>query len=357
VVGINKYSGKGYDNKGNMKNGNLVSIIIPNFNSSKTISKCLDAIFSSDYKNFEIIIVDDKSTDNCLETIKNYPVRLIKNKKNLGAAYSRNAGAKSAKGEILVFIDSDVVVKKDTLGRILDDFKKMPYIGAVQTIYSHKCRFKNPSSQYKAMYNHYSFSCNKSKFIPTIASYCSAVKKKVFDKIGGFDANMIKSYSEDDEFGYRLVAHNYKIYFDKSIEVEHLAYFSMKKTLKRDFKMGKDAIKTLLRNKNKEFVNLANKKQFATNINLNVILSILLSLPLMLSLIILMFYPNAYSFVFFLLLNIMMVIINLKFLFFILSKKNVFYMATGYFIHLLSMMFVALGIIFGIFEFALGRRY
>lgn len=275
----------------------------------------------------------------------------------MGAAYSRNIGVESARGNTLVFIDSDVIINKDTLSRIVKDFKKIPDISAVQTIYSPKCRFRNPSSQYKAMYNHYSFLSNKSKFIPTIASYCSAVKKKVFDKLKGFDIKMIKSFSEDDEFGYRLVANNHKIYFDKSIEVEHLAYFSLKKTLKRDFRMGKDAVKTLLRNKNREIVNLTTKKQFATNIDLSVILSILFSLPLALGLLILALYPNTYSLTIFLLLNMIMISINLKFLSFILSKKNWFYTVTSYFIHSSSMMFASLGIIFGIFEFVIGRKY
>ena len=80
------------------------SIIIPSFNSSKTIGECLNAATKIDYKNYEVVVVDDASQDNSVEIIKRFPCKLIKLKKNLGAAEARNIGAKVAKGNILLFL-------------------------------------------------------------------------------------------------------------------------------------------------------------------------------------------------------------------------------------------------------------
>ena len=96
----------------------MISVIIPNRNGEATLSKCLDAVFSSDYKNFEVIVVDDGSDDGSVEIAEKYPVRLLKFGEHRGVSEARNRGAEIAKGEILLFIDSDCLVRKDTLKKV-----------------------------------------------------------------------------------------------------------------------------------------------------------------------------------------------------------------------------------------------
>lgn len=78
----------------------LISVIIPNYNGSSTIGKCLKSAFSSKYDNFEVLAVDDCSTDNSAEIIKSFPCRLIALDKNSGASKARNTGAYNSSGEI-----------------------------------------------------------------------------------------------------------------------------------------------------------------------------------------------------------------------------------------------------------------
>lgn len=78
----------------------LISVIIPNYNGSSTIGKCLESAFSSKYDNFEVLAVDDCSTDNSVEIIKSFPCRLIALDKNSGASKARNTGAYKSSGEI-----------------------------------------------------------------------------------------------------------------------------------------------------------------------------------------------------------------------------------------------------------------
>ena len=96
----------------------LVSIVIANYNKEKYIKKCIDSVLNQTYKNYEIIIVDDASTDRCvsiIKKIKNDKIKLIINKKNMGIAYSRNRGIKLAKGKYLCFLDSDDYWDKNKL--------------------------------------------------------------------------------------------------------------------------------------------------------------------------------------------------------------------------------------------------
>ena len=87
-----------------------VSVIIPIYNSSKHIKECLESVVNQTYKNIEIIVVDDKSTDNSVEIVKNIKddrIKIIAQKQNIGAAMTRNRGIDEALGEYICFLDSD----------------------------------------------------------------------------------------------------------------------------------------------------------------------------------------------------------------------------------------------------------
>jgi len=89
---------------------NLVSIITPSFNSSKFIEECIDSVLSQTYDNWELLIVDDCSSDNSCNLIKNYNdsrIVLIELEKNVGASEARNIIIRKTKGKYIAFLDSD----------------------------------------------------------------------------------------------------------------------------------------------------------------------------------------------------------------------------------------------------------
>lgn len=91
---------------------NLVSIITPSYNSAKFIGKTIDSVISQTYKNWEMIIIDDCSTDSSAEFIKTYEekdsrIKLVQLKENSGAAVARNIGIQLAQGRFIAFLDSD----------------------------------------------------------------------------------------------------------------------------------------------------------------------------------------------------------------------------------------------------------
>ena len=85
-----------------------VSVVIPTYNSSQFIVETLESVFAQTYKDYEIIVVDDGSTDNTKEVLQPYTSRIkYIYKENGGPASARNVGIKSAQGEYIAFLDSD----------------------------------------------------------------------------------------------------------------------------------------------------------------------------------------------------------------------------------------------------------
>ena len=104
----------------------LISIIINTYNSEKYIKKCLDSIVNQTYKNLEILIINDGSTDNTLSICESYNDKRIRiiNQKNKGISLSRNVGIDNFKGEYVFFVDSDDYIEPDTIEYLYNLCKK-----------------------------------------------------------------------------------------------------------------------------------------------------------------------------------------------------------------------------------------
>lgn len=104
----------------------LVSVIITTFNRSNLLPRAVNSVLKQTYQNLEIIIVDDCSTDNTLQVIKNFSderIKYIKNNKNLGLAASRNIGIKASKGEYISFLDDDDELLPNKVAEQIELFK------------------------------------------------------------------------------------------------------------------------------------------------------------------------------------------------------------------------------------------
>lgn len=107
-----------------------VSVIVPVYNSSKYLKECITSIINQSYKNIEIIVVDDKSSDSSLDiinSIKDKRIKVIKLKKNMGVSNARNEGVKKASGDYICFIDSDDYWYKDKLKKQVDFMEENDY--------------------------------------------------------------------------------------------------------------------------------------------------------------------------------------------------------------------------------------
>lgn len=109
-----------------MENG-LVSVIMPSWNTGKFIAESIQSVINQTYKNWELIIVDDCSTDNTDEIVGKFTdirIKYLKNEKNSGAALTRNRALREAKGEWIAFLDSDDLWKPEKLEHQLKFMKK-----------------------------------------------------------------------------------------------------------------------------------------------------------------------------------------------------------------------------------------
>ena len=109
----------------------LVSIIMPSFNTGKYITETIESVLAQSYKNWELIIVDDCSSDNTDEIVSTYlsddRIHYLKNEKNSGAAFSRNTALREAKGKWIAFLDSDDLWMPEKLEKQLSFMKSNGY--------------------------------------------------------------------------------------------------------------------------------------------------------------------------------------------------------------------------------------
>ena len=187
-----------------------ISIIIPVYNASRTLKECLEAIFYSNLKNFEVIVVSDNSSDNCVEIAMEFQCKIIELAQNRGPGFARNEGAKTSEGEILLFLDSDVIIDREALNSVSDKFSDNE-VNVIQGIYSHKPTYKSLATQYQMSYNCYYIWPENKKYASTLSTCCFAIRKKIFSELKGFNTNIRRASCEDEEFGYFLIDRGYKI--------------------------------------------------------------------------------------------------------------------------------------------------
>lgn len=154
-----------------------ISVIIPVYNSAATINQCLKSVFNQTFKNFEVIVVNDGSTDNFLSVIRRWESRIkLFNQKNQGAPKARNFGFNQSRGGEVIFCDADVVMKPGML-QIMDETLIKNRLAAY--VYS---SFKFGWKEFKL----WPFDAQKLKKMPSIHT-TSLIKREYFP---GFDENL-----------------------------------------------------------------------------------------------------------------------------------------------------------------------
>ena len=116
----------------------MIAVVIPVYNAGYCIERCLENLYSSDYNNFEVLVVDDCSIDDTVERASRFECRIVHQPHNQGAAAARNRGSREARGEILFFLDADVFIRTDTLRIIVEDLVAKDLASAVIGVYAQR---------------------------------------------------------------------------------------------------------------------------------------------------------------------------------------------------------------------------
>lgn len=226
----------------------FLSIIIPSFNTQATIDKTLSSVFSNSFKKaFEVIVVDDASTDNTLKIIRKYNVRVLKNKINSGPAYSRNVGAQKSRGRLLLFLDSDVVLRRNTIRNLVSHYEKVKRGGkecVCGCYFEKKPVNKGFGPELNALHYYYLLEKNIALYSSSgilsdnvFPSFCGLISKKVFFNLGGFNEKYKIAGGEEHDLGFRLQIKQIPIYILLNSPVSH-HFRPLLKMIKVHFKRG-----------------------------------------------------------------------------------------------------------------------
>jgi len=210
-----------------------VSVVIPTFNKLNFTKKCLNSIFKYTPKFLaEIIVVDNGSTDGTTTYLKGLKgIKRILNTENLGFAKACNIGAKASKGDYILFLNNDTEVQKGWLEPMIETIESSDDIAIVGS----KLLFPSSTIQHAGVvitkdliptHIHYNVSSekpfvNKKREFQAVTAACLLIKKKDFEKVGGFDEEYINGY-EDVDLCLKIKELNKKIVYDpRSVVIHH----------------------------------------------------------------------------------------------------------------------------------------
>ena len=192
----------------------LVSIINVNYNGKNYLEKCLESLTKVKYSNLEIIIVDNNSTDESIEFVKNqYPsIIIIKLDKNHGFAEPNNIGVKNARGDFLLFLNNDTIVTPNFIDEMVNVACNDTQIAICQSLLLLPNGDVDSSGDFidklGVAYNS-KMRVEKVKEIFSARGASMLVRRNVFEKLGGFDKKFFVSF-EDVDFGWRSWILGYK---------------------------------------------------------------------------------------------------------------------------------------------------
>jgi glycosyltransferase involved in cell wall biosynthesis len=214
-----------------------ISVIVPVYNGGEDLKACLAAIAASQSAPFELLVVDDGSTDDSIVIAESYGARIAHSGGvRQGPAKARNAGAAVAHGDVLFFLDADVCPHPDAITRVREAFVRSPDLAAVIGAYDENPFHPGFFSQYKNL-QHCFVHRQGRRAASTFWTGCGAIRRDVFLALGGFDAVTYPRPSiEDIELGYRMIAQGYRIELDPAIQVQHRKHWTFAGMVRTDFR-------------------------------------------------------------------------------------------------------------------------
>jgi glycosyltransferase involved in cell wall biosynthesis len=210
-----------------------VTIVIPAYNSEKTITGVIESCLNQTVKS-EVIVVDDGSDDSTAEIVKGYPVRYIY-QENAGPAKARNTGWENATGEIILFTDSDCTPDKDWVRKMME-YHSRDNIYVVGGSYD----ITNPESLLARCIHQEILERHRkmSGEVDYLGSYNLSYRRKVLEEVGGFNEEFRSASGEDNDLSYRVRKNGYKLIFDPEIKVAHHHQTKYLMYLKEQFRHG-----------------------------------------------------------------------------------------------------------------------
>jgi GT2 family glycosyltransferase len=212
-----------------------ISVVMPVYNAERLLGECLAALRASTFRDYEILVVDDSSTDGSRAIAAAHGCRVIPSGGRLGPAGARNKGVEQARGDIIFFVDSDVVVRPDTMTRLLTAFDADPGLAGAIAVQSPTMRFRNLCSVYKNLWMYYTYVRRAGQDVPLFYTTAAGIRRQAFIDSGGFDLNYTNPNVEDTDYGQKLASQGFRVQVLPDLEVEHVKGYDLAGLLRVDF--------------------------------------------------------------------------------------------------------------------------
>jgi glycosyltransferase involved in cell wall biosynthesis len=219
-----------------MRKERFISVVIPNRNGAATLGRCLAAAFASDHGRFEVVVVDDGSEDASVGIIESFPCKLVRLGGHRGVSKARNAGAAAAAGELLLFIDADCLLARNSLsiadaaygerkdlvlgGTYTPTPDDRDFFSAFQSVFIHHFETKRSAPDY-------------------VAAHAMVIDAELFRRSGGFVEGSfigVAASVEDVELSHRLRRAGCELVMDGDLQVRHVFNFSLRRSLGNAFR-------------------------------------------------------------------------------------------------------------------------
>lgn len=268
----------------------FISIVIANYNGDRYLRTCLTSLLRSSVANFEVIVIDNNSTDTSLKIVSEFQkkdsrVKKMKNKTNIGVPASRNRAIDKCKGDIIILLDNDTQLLKNSLEELVKPLLESEDIGATQALL---LDFENREIIQMAggrlipqaiwlicfyQWDEYTRVKNKINPFNIIAiSAAIAVKREVIKKIGGYD-KLLHNYTDDLDFSWRIWIAGFRVVLaNKSIIYHHTKSVAKRANIGANnfdiyFQMAKNSFRSIF--KNYEITNVIRYLPISVLINLS----------------------------------------------------------------------------------------
>jgi GT2 family glycosyltransferase len=212
-----------------------VSVVVVNFNGRELLKQCLLTLSKTDYSNYEVVVVDNASTDGSLTEIKrfigsNQHIKVVENSENVGHAEGCNIGAQLTNGRYLVFLDSDTEFKAENwLWELVKVMEADASVGLAQAklvldedknCLDYVCVAVDALGTWAANYGSNEEMLKENFEILAASAGCCIVRREVFNHVGGFDADYF-IYDDDTDLSLRVRLMGYRVIFVPSAVVIH----------------------------------------------------------------------------------------------------------------------------------------
>ena len=221
-----------------------LSVVIPVNNGGRDFGRCLRGLRDSSWTDYELLVVDDGSTDDTAEQAEAFGATVLRNPRKLGPAAARNAGALASCAPLIFFLDADVAVHPDAIARAMARFEADPGLAGLFGSYDDDPPAPGLVSRFRNLLHHYVHQSgafvDDARPAHTFWTGCGLIRRDVFLSSGGFDPQLYRRPAiEDIELGYRLARAGHRIVLARDVQAAHLKRWTFVEMIRTDiFRRG-----------------------------------------------------------------------------------------------------------------------